>query len=732
MQEYYKYEVTKYLNEFKEAFIFENKVIELFYTLFDFSNQNNVKLFLNKVSDLFKNINLKDDQKVCQFNDINNVFNQSFLYNCDISDRITFLAFRHSLDKKDKVCALLLKTQKDIQKLINYKIIGAKDFALQKEATKFLLCQTNEGIEGTYNILSENADKIKDGPIILAKILVNHIKFPIDKVQLYNKLSANLLNSTGKYNLELIDSYTKNAISLIKDMGELNTEQIEQQNNITIVTIINAYWNRASYYIKVDNNVEAIKCHLQYLKLIKKQDIWNYVNEIKLIINTIINNPIFATEIDQIFDILSTKQDDENLNQTLDQRRELFNNIVKDKVTRNNVQDYLDQINKLHTIKSIDLAVCKNILENMLDAFVAQTDPKFAMLFNTSYLNLSYEEGRKHFSLDAQDSTDLVQAVIFFIKHQKIQLAAEYLGRAEARYESMKQTCRELNTAFSKLHLELALNFISQDIHSHKYNIKKHFALAKKLTPNLNIDLYYLALNIQLGEINKEEIQRNPEIQDLVDEETSKCIVDNRLQQPNTLPTVLKPVTDEVTIYQRAAHKFYQEQKRKLDNYFNLKEQDYFSWKIGDKVYSTKNSEIVDLGYGKYCVIDDKLKDLQQYESYKKAMEKGYVNKLFDKNGVKRVGSTYEVKICTQDGRLHNNNVCYINPEGKKLIIFVKQANHSDIKRLFSTPIENIMVDSDYLSKHQENGEPQQTLDIYPDYDPNDFVLDCLGEEQGF
>ncbi|WP_425362805.1 hypothetical protein [Candidatus Tisiphia endosymbiont of Hybos culiciformis] len=735
VQRYYQNEVTEYLAKLKGACIFENKFIELFYTLFDFSNQNNVKLFLNKFSDLFKNINRNDDQKVCQFNSINNVFNQSFLYNCDISERITFFAFRCSLDKEDKDCVLSLKIQKDIQILINHKIIGAKDFALQKEATKFLFYQTNEGIENTYNILSENADKIKDGSIILAKILVNYTTLPINKVQVYNKLSANLLNTTGKYNFELIDSYTKNAISLIEEnIGELNTEQIEQQNNVTINAIRNAYWNRGSYYTKFGNNIEAIKYHLQYLKLINKRDIWDHIEDIKMIINNFNNHPEFSTEIDQIFNILSTKQEDENLNQTLDQRRELFNNIIKSKITRNNVQEHLEQINKLqssNTIKSVALEVCKNILVSL----VAQDEQKLTIVFSTSYLNLSYEEGRKHFSLDAQDSTDLVQAVIFFIKHQKFQVAAEYLCKAETRYESMKQTFSKLNTAFSNLHLELALNFIAQDIKSHKSIIEKHLALAEKLSPDLDIQSYYLVFNILLGEINEEQIekqiQQNPEIQDLVDEEIKECVADNKnLHQSSNLPTVSEPV-DKVAIYQKAAHKFYQEQKRKLDNHFNLNKQDYFSWKVGDKVYSTKNSEIADLGYGKYCIIDDKLKGLQQYEFYKKAMEKGYVNKSFDQNGIKHVGSTYEVKICTQDGRLHNNNVCYINPEGKKLIIFVKQANHSDIKELFSTSVKNIMVDSDYLSEHQEDNKPQQSLDIYPDYDPNDFNVDCLGEEEG-
>lgn len=730
IQNHYKEEVEDYLSAFQSSFVAEKEFIELIYLLFNFNNNDNVKSFLGKLPKVYTKNDLNNSVKATHLNAIVNIFNQVFLYNIDISHRISFFEFIYSLNQKDKDRELSLKLNKDIQKLINYKIIDPTDYEFQKKATVFLVHPEGLGfVDGVYAQLSNKAANQKDGIIFFTSILADYLHDPLNQLQAYVSLGAHYLNSS-QYNEDKVNEYTEKAVLLANDCKKQVSTNLKAEVNIDIR---NAYWNRAAYYNqsannyynKSANNMEAIEFFIKFLELVNKEDLNNHLDSIKIIINCCIavnkNSEKSQEYINRIYEILFSKE-------TNVKNQKLFNEIVNGELNIENIEGYLKEINSLPSSNNIALIVCKDILSNYLSSIQEQKQD-VGVTFSNSYLHLAYEEGKKHFSLDNAYGSDLLQATIFYIKYEKFQEAEKYLAAAENRYKSNEQLySNKLKSIFSNLHLNLALHFIEQGALKNQTIIDKHLKLAKELNPFLNLVAYYLALDIKSNKINEQEIQKNNEIQSLIE--------DNLLEDTGKIDPVYVQCSNQLAIartdqevrkveYQKAAKRFLEEQKRKSANIISSKNEDY-SWTIDNITYSTKDKGIVDLGYGKYCIIDLSLHDLERYETYQKSMEKGFISRVNGQNRIKLAGNTCEIKICTQDYRLHNNNIVYINPEGKKLILFNKEASHKEISAISTAPVRFIKVDS---SSTTDSGLESGILEHrYGNYN-DEYHLKCLGDE---
>ncbi|MCC8372189.1 MAG: hypothetical protein LN568_05625 [Rickettsia endosymbiont of Pseudomimeciton antennatum] len=552
----------------------------------------------------------------------------------------------------------------------------------------FYYLQTPEGFQAIFNTLSDQAAKIPEGETILAQIFVNNANTPINKVMAYNLLNNKLFGSK-KFKLDLINNYTEQAISLID--GNPKIFNVAQEDDDIINHMRMAYWFRAVYYNKSNNNIEAMEYYLKFLELIKKEDIKGYFEDIKTIISIAFNTLELSPEIDKIFTILSKKQGNENPDQ-----KKLFKEIMSN-INKNNAAEYLKQINKLQSaneVKSIALEVWEKLANQILDSAKDQTGLDVHLLFKESYLHLPYKAGIKHFS-NAKNSEDLVQAVMFFLKYNRPQQAEESLTKI--KNTGIDSILHSLDDLLGKLHLNVALSFIQQDIAKNKSVIKKHLDHAQRLNPSLDVDIYYTIIEASSNElINddlKQKIQQNKELKNLVDEEIQEQNSYNASNQPVNLPISssadVEPATTQNDLYQRVIHKYYTQKKRELDNSLHI----YSTWEINGTVYSTKDSEIVDLGNNKYCVIDKSKKFQQQYDIYQKAMEKGCVKKAHGQNGVKSFDNIYEIKI-NAGKRLHNDHKTYVNPEGKELIIFTKETNHEIINKICGNRAVEIKVES--------------------------------------
>ncbi|MCC8400123.1 MAG: hypothetical protein LN563_06135 [Rickettsia endosymbiont of Platyusa sonomae] len=716
--EHYQINIDKFLNENKKIISIDKKASELIYLLFS-GNTQNIDKFLNELN--------KIDVETVKSNKISHVidvFKNGFFFNCDISEQVKYLKVCAKSYQEYGDSTARLKIYNDIKTLIDYKIIDAKDCNLREQMADFLYSQTSKGFQDIFYTLLDKAATIDEGEVILIKILINNANSPIIKVMAYNLLNNKLFDSQ-EFKLDLINSCTEGAISLIENHPKVfNVGKEDIINDMRM-----AYWFRGVYYNKSGKNTEAMQFYLKFLELINKKNIGGCFEEIKVIISIALNNPELSTEIDKIFTILSKKQGNEKPDQ-----KKLFKEIVTSHITEDNAKGYLAQINKFQSaneVKSIALEVCEKLAKQLLDSAKDQAGLSVKILFKESYLHLPYEAGTKYFS-KTKDGGDLVQAVMFFLKYNRPQQAEEYL--AKIKKQGADSTLHGLDDLFGELHLNTALSFIQQDITINKSVIKKHLDAAKKLNPSLDIDIYYTLIEIWNKSINddlKEKIQQNKELQNLVDEEIQEQNSYNDSNQHVNLPitssTDVEPATNQNDLYQRAIHRYYTQKKRQLDNSLNL----YSSWKINDKVYSTKDSKIVDLGYNKYCVIDES-KYFPQYKICQKAMEKGYVSRAHGQNGVKLLaGKLHEIKI-KSDNRLHNDLKTYVNPEGKTLIIFVEEAGHARIKQICNKDVSIINVDSaDVVLEEAIQGTVDQDNNILEqllEYPPQGNGVDLGGD----